>query len=33
MALYALTPFFLLTMLAHYAASRAIGRDISTGPP
>ncbi len=41
LALYTLTPFFLLAMLAHYAASRAIGRDIaptavipdiSTGP-
>ncbi len=27
MALYALTPFFLLTIAAHYAASRAIARD------
>lgn len=29
LALYALSPFFLLTMLAHYAASRAIRRDMA----
>ena len=27
LALYALSPFFLLTILAHAAAARAIGRD------
>jgi hypothetical protein len=26
LALYALTPFYLLTIAAHYAASRALGR-------
>jgi predicted MFS family arabinose efflux permease len=31
MALYSLTPFFLLTLLAHYAASRALGRSAARG--
>jgi predicted MFS family arabinose efflux permease len=28
MALYALAPFYVLTVIAHYAASRSIGRDV-----
>jgi predicted MFS family arabinose efflux permease len=31
MALYALAPFYALTVLAHYAASRSIGRDMARG--
>jgi hypothetical protein len=29
LALYALTPFYVLTIAAHYAASRAIRRDMA----
>jgi predicted MFS family arabinose efflux permease len=33
MALYALTPFYILTVLAHYAASRSIRRDMMAAAP
>jgi hypothetical protein len=31
MALFALAPFYVLTIAAHYAASRSIARDIARG--